>query len=118
MSEVAKREKYWWEHYPLHKLWCNDACPLVPRFQYRAGDEWNANGWHLHWLLLHCWALESFSFGVDAEISPHDGIYVGLIVPYIRVTVGIRHTWYGWQGKLARLLRRKPALKNEKGEYN
>ncbi len=65
MSEelVAKREKYWWEHYPLHQLWCNDACPLVPRFEYRKGDEWNANNWSLHWLIFHIWTLEHFSFG-------------------------------------------------------
>ena len=118
MSEGPCREKYWWEHYPLHKLWCNDACPIVPRFKYRPGDEYNSNNWSLHWLLIHMWSMEHFSFGVDAEIGPHDGIYVGCILPYLRITVGIRHTWYEWQSKLAQMLRRKPALKNEKGEYN
>jgi hypothetical protein len=118
MSGVAVREKYWWEHYPLHKLWCNDACPLVPRFKYRPGDEYNSNNWSLHWLLIHMWSMEHFSFGVDAEIGPHDGIYIGCILPYLRITIGIRHTWYSWQSKLAQILRRKPALKNEKGEYN
>lgn len=119
MSEekIAYREKYWWEHYPLHQIWCNNACPLVPRFEYRPGDEYNANNWHLHWLLLHCWTMEHFAIGVDAEIDPHNGIYVGCILPYLRVIVGIRHTWYSWQYKLWRLLRRKPAMKNEKGEY-
>ena len=48
MSEGPVRELNWWEHYPLHKVWCNDACPLFPRFDYRAGDEWNANNWSLH----------------------------------------------------------------------
>jgi len=95
MSEelVAKREKYWWEHYPLHQLWCNDACPLVPRFEYRKGDEWNANNWSLHWLIFHIWTLEHFSFGVDANLQS-DSISLG------------------------QLLRRRPALKNERGEYN
>lgn len=118
MSGMAVRERYWWEHYPLHQLWCNNACPLVPRFEYRAGDEYNSNNWSLHWLFFQCWTLEHFAFEVDAAISPHDGIYVGLIVPYLRITVGIRHTWYKWQSKLASLLRRKPALKNINGEYN
>ncbi len=116
MSEGPVREKYWWEHYPLHKIWCNDACPLMPRFEYRPGDEWNSNGWHLHWLIFHLWTLENFTFGVDAEVSPTE-IYMGAIVPYLRIIIGIRHTHYAWQYKLGRLLRRKPAKKNEKGEY-
>jgi hypothetical protein len=107
------REKYWWEYYPLHQIWCNDICPLVPRFQYRPGDEYNANNWSLHWLLIHMWSMEHFAIGVDAEIAPHDGIYVGCILPYLRITIGIRHTWYEWQSKLANVLRRKPAIKKE-----
>lgn len=112
-----KRDLNWWEHYPLHKIWCNDACPLVPRFEYREGDEFNANNWSLHWLIFNIWSMEHFSIGVDAEISP-DGFYVGAILPYLRVIVGVRHTYYSWQFKISRLLRRKPALKNERGEYN
>jgi hypothetical protein len=107
-DQVAHREKYWWEHYPLHKWWSNDACPLVPRFTYRKGDEYNTNNWDLHWLLIHIWSLDHFSFGIDAEIGPHDGAYVGCILPYLRITIGIRHTYYQWQWKLSNLLRRKP----------
>ncbi|NBP02675.1 MAG: hypothetical protein EBU90_21660 [Proteobacteria bacterium] len=120
MSEemVAKREKYWWEHYPLHKLWCNDVCPIVPRFEYRRGDEYNANNWSFHWLLLHCWSMEHFTIGVDAEASFSFGIYVGLLLPYLRITIGIRHPYWNWTMKLNEWLRRKPALKNERGEYN
>jgi hypothetical protein len=81
-----KRELNWWEHYPLHKLWCNDACPLVPRFEYRKGDEWNADNWSLHWLIFNIWTLEHFAFGLDAEVDPQ-GIYVGAILPYLRVIV-------------------------------
>jgi len=120
MSEelIAYRERYWWEHYPLHQIWCNNACPLVPRFEYRPGDEYNANNWSFHWLLLHCWTMEHFTIGFDAEIDPGSGVYVGFLLPYFRITIGIRHTYYAWQYKLGRLLRRKPVLKNEKGEYN
>lgn len=117
-DEIPKRELNWWEHYPLHQLWCNDACPLVPRFEYRKGDEWNADNWSLHWLIFHFWTLEHFSFQLDAGFCFSDGIYVGAVLPYFRIIVGIRHTYYEWQYKLSRMLRRKPALKNERGEYN
>ena len=116
--EVAKREKDWWEHHPLHKLWCNDACPLVPRFDYRPGDEWNANHWSLHWLIFRIWTMEHFSFGIDVNLQA-DSISVGFIVPYLRVIIGFHHMWqWTWSFKLGRMLRRKPALKNHKGEYN
>jgi len=120
MSEdmVAKREKYWWEHYSLHQLWCNDACPLVPRFNYRKGDEFNSNGWSLHWLIFHLWSLDNFAIGAEVEFSPSEGIWIGFILPYLRIFIGIRHTYYAWQYKIGRMLRRKPALKNDKGEYN
>ena len=117
MSEVACREMNWWENYPYHKIWCNDACPLVPRFHYRNGDEWNANNWSVHWLIFNIWSLEHFSFQFDGGISPHE-LYIGLILPYLRITIGFRHTYYNWQYKINKLLTRKPALRNEKGEYN
>lgn len=110
VSEVAKREKEWWEHYPLHKLWCNDLCPLVPRFHYRKGDEYNANRWSVHWLIFHVWSLENLSFGVDAGLS-FDEVYVGAIVPYLRIIVGIRSYYTGCTWKLTRFFRRKPAIK-------
>jgi hypothetical protein len=106
----ARREYYWWEHYPLHKVWCNDICPLVPRFTYRKGDEYNANNWGLHWLLLHVWTMEHASFAVDAEVSS-SCISVGVILPYLRISVGIRHAYYSWCYKLETLIRRKPAVK-------
>jgi hypothetical protein len=112
------REKDWWEYYPLHKIWCNDICPLFPRFYYYKGDELNANRWCLHWLFFTIWTMESFSFGIDAEISPSGGVWAGLILPYLRITVGIRHIHFDWQWKLDRWLRLKPAKKNENGEYN
>jgi hypothetical protein len=113
-----KRELNWWEHYPLHQLWCNDLCPLVPRFSYREGDEWNANNWSLHWLIFHIWTLEHFSFGLDVNLQA-DSISVGFIVPYLRVIIGFHHFWsYTWPMKLFHMLRRKPAKLNHNGEYN
>lgn len=118
MSEVEKREKYWWEHYPLHQLWCNDACPLVPRYEYRVGDEYNSNSWSLHWLIFKFWTLDRFSFNVGVNLSV-DSITIGLIVPYLRIFIGFHHMWHwSWLYKIDNMLRRKPALKNEKGEYN
>lgn len=106
-----KREKNWWEYYPLHKWWCNDLCPLVPRWSYRKGDKWNANNWSVHWLFFHVWSMEHFSFSIDAHISPDD-IYVGACLPYLRIIIGIRHTYYRWQMRLCDILRRKPAVKS------
>lgn len=115
---LPKRELNWWEHYPLHQVWCNDACPLVPRFEYRPGDEWNANNWSLHWLIFKLWTLEHVSFSVEANLQP-DSITIGFTIPYLRVFIGFHHMWqWTWLYKLGRVLRRRPALKNERGEYN
>jgi len=115
--QEPRREMYWWEHYPLHQIWCNTACPLVPRWHYRKGNEWNSNNWSLHWLLIHMWSMDHFSFEVDAGISP-DGIFVGFILPYLRIIVGIRHTYYQWQLKLSTFLRRKPAIDNPNRDWD
>lgn len=113
MSEYkACREMNWWEHYPYHKIWCNDLCPLVPRFHYRKGDEWNANNWTIHWLFFTVWSLEHASFGVDAALSFNE-IYVGAILPYLRITIGIRHVHNNFLYKLSKLASRKPAIKTE-----
>jgi hypothetical protein len=113
-EHVAYREKYWWEHYPLHQIWCNDVCPIVPRFEYRPGDEWNSNNWSVHWLLFHVWSLEHFSFGADINVS-FDGLSFGLILPYLRIIVGVRHQYYNWTMKINDLLRRKPAKEKTDG---
>jgi hypothetical protein len=112
-EEKPCRDKEWWEHYPLHKWWCNDVCPLVPRWHYRKGDEWNANNWSVHWLIFTVWSMEHFSFGVDAGLDPNE-LYVGAILPYLRITVGVRHCYSNWQSKLNEFLRRKPAIKEPK----
>jgi hypothetical protein len=117
-DQVPKRELNWWEHYPLHNIWCNDAFPLVPRFEYRPGDEWNANNFYLHWMIFHIWSLEHFAFNAEINIEPNS-ITIGFIVPYFRIFIGFHHVWqWTWLYKLGRFLRRKPALKNEQGEYN
>lgn len=117
MSEGPVRELNWWEHYPLHQLWCNDLCPLFPRFEYREGDEWNANNWSLHWLIFSFWTMEHASFGLDCGLSPNE-LYVGAVLPYFRITIGFRHVHNPWLYKFSNMIRRKPALKNERGEYN
>ena len=115
MKEQAYREKEWWEHYPLHKLWCNDLCPLVPRFHYRKGDKYNTNRWSVHWLIFNVWLMDHFSFGVDAGISITE-FYVGAILPYLRIVVGIRNVYSEWSWKLTQLLTRKPTIKNPDSE--
>ena len=115
MSEVAIREKYWWEKYPYHKVWCNDFCPLVPRWHYRKGNEYNANNWSLHWLLFSVWSMEHFSFGVDAGLAPNE-IYVGAILPYLRIVIGIRNVYSERMWKIQSFLQRKPAIKRKENE--
>lgn len=112
----VKREKAWWEYYPLHQIWCNDFCPLVPRFRYRKGDEWNANNYSIHWLFLHIWTMEHFSFGLDCELDTRR-IYVGAILPYLRITISIENTfWYKLTNFLNDLTYRKPAVKRKNDE--
>lgn len=113
----AYRDKEWWEDYPLHKLWCNDYCPLIPRYHFRAGDEFNANAYSLHWLIFHIWTMEHVSFGLDCGIELN-GIYVGACLPYLRITIGVRHVYSNFLYKFGRMIRRKPSKKNENGEYN
>jgi len=118
MSEPEQyRDKDWWEHYPYHKLWCNDYCPLVPRYKFRPGDEFNADAYSLHWLIFHIWTMEHVSFSLDCGIDLSE-IYVGAVLPYLRITIGVRHIYTEWTYKLSRMMRRKPAKKNENGEYN
>ena len=112
MSEVACREKEWWEHYPYHRIWCNDLCPLVPRFKYRKGDEWNPNNWYFHWLFFNVWTLENFSFGVDADIGPTNA-HIGAILPYLRIMVGVKCFWNKYTMAFEDLTRRKPAIKRK-----
>jgi hypothetical protein len=57
--------------------------------------------------------MEHFSFGVDAGLDPNE-LYVGAILPYLRITVGVRHCYSNWQIKLTEFLRRKPAIKEPK----
>jgi|LakMenE18May11ns_1017448.scaffolds.fasta_scaffold9884530_3 hypothetical protein len=99
MSNIVEphREKYWWEHYPLHKWWCNDYCPIVPRFHYYKEEKWNPSHFGFHWLLLRVWKLNSFSFEVDAEIS-FRCLQVGAILPYTRIVFGI--TDFGYSNHL------------------
>lgn len=91
-DSVAKREKHWWENYPLHKWWCNDHLPLVPRFTYRKADKFNAADFGFHWLIFHIWSLSHVSLQFDAEIDI-GRIGFGFCLPYLRVWIGIRELW-------------------------
>ena len=118
MSEPKQyRDMDWWERYPYHKLWCNDYCPLVPRYKFIPGDEFNADAYSFHWLIFHIWTMEHVSFSLDCGIDLSE-IYVGAVLPYLRITIGVRHIYTKWTYKLSRMMRRKPAKKNEEGEYN
>ena len=88
----CRRENNWWEHYPHHKLWCNDLCPLVPRFNYSPKDEHNSSNGGVHWLFFHIWTMSHVSLQFDAEISPNT-IGCGVILPYLRIFIGPRHMY-------------------------
>lgn len=83
----AGREMYWWEHYPLHKWWCNDYLPIVPRCSYSEKDEWNSSKFGVHWLIFNIWSMSHFSFGADVEVS-FDRITGGITLPFLRIMIG------------------------------
>jgi hypothetical protein len=105
------RDKEWWENYPLHKIWCNDYCPLVPRYKFRPGDELNSNAYSFHWLIFYFWTMDHVSFGLDCGIDLSE-IYVAASLPYLRITIGVRHIFTHFTYNLSRKFRRKPAKKN------
>lgn len=106
----CKRDLNWWEHYPLHKLWCHDLCPLVPRFWYRKKDEYNSWDAGVHWLIFNIWTMSHVSFQLDLEISP-DTIGCGVILPYLRIWVGPRHMYGPISQFFYKYLTRKGTLK-------
>ena len=112
---VAKREKHWWEHYPLHKLWCNDYLPLVPRFWYRKADKYNASNFGCHWLILHLWTMTHVSLEFDVGID-FDKIGFGFCLPYLRIWIGIRQLW-NFTYPLYRVFSRDPERRYDK-EYD
>lgn len=108
MSE-CKRELNWWEHYPLHKLWCNDLCPLVPRLSYRPRDEYNSWDASCHWLIFHFWTLSNVSLQFDLDLSP-SRIGFGFCLPYLRIWVGFAHMYGPVSAFFYKYLTRKGTL--------
>lgn len=106
------REIDWWENYPLHRIWCNDYCPLVPRFKHREANYYNTDAYSLHWLIFNVWNMDHVSFGIDASIG-FDEIYVGVILPYLRIVIGVRHIHNNFVYKMNRLFRRKSKADRE-----
>jgi hypothetical protein len=56
--------------------------------------------------------MEHVSFSLDCGIDLSE-IYVGAVLPYLRITIGVRHIYTEWTYKLNQRMRRKPAKKNE-----
>ena len=108
----AKRELEWWEHYPLHKWWCNDLCPIVPRFFHRKADRYNVSSFGLHWLIFHVRTLDDIRFGIDAEVDFWN-LRVGVSLPYLRIYIGFTHAVYNWNWKVSEFFRRKPKAEQE-----
>jgi len=96
---MMKREDPWWSH-PIF--------PLVPQFEYRKGDEWDANGWCFSWLWFRLWSLEHFALEISAEID-ESGVNVRASLPWLRVIVRVIPFPYSVSWKIFGRLRRKPA---------
>jgi len=108
------REKKWWEHYPLHQLWCNDQIPLVPRFEYRKGDELNTNNIYIHWLIFSIWTFDYFIFALDLKISFFD-ISLNITVPYLTIRIGFINFYNDYLIRINGLLRRKSPYEKKNG---
>src|SRR5262245_16922194 len=78
-SVVADARKRRW--------WNNAKFPLVPLFDYRHGDDWNAPDFNFSWLFLRVWTIMSPEVRVEVGIG-EDGIFVGGILVYLR--------WFIW----------------------
>jgi len=110
-ENTAYRVRRWWEYYPLHKWWCNDHCPIVPRLYTRKADKYNPSSFGFHWLVFHVWSMDHFSFGVDAEVSG-SRIMFGFILPYLRVCIGFMDL-YQFTRNIDNFLTRKPKQEQE-----
>lgn len=94
--DMTARVNPWWRH---------PVFPLVPQYQWRPGDEWNASNWFFSWLWFRIWSLEhlALSFGVELEDT---GLNVKAIIPYVRIVVRLIPTQWGWLN----WARRRPAV--------
>src|SRR5262245_60318271 len=101
----ARAERRTWYRWP--------PCPLVPMWEYRAGDKWNCDQWSFSWLLFRYWSLDhielSFSAGFDvcpgSVLGGGSAFRVGAILPYTRLLVSVPLP-LGW---LYRFQRQPPA---------
>jgi hypothetical protein len=107
-DEIAvKREKRWYEYYPLHKIWANEIFPLCPLLFYRKGDEYNEVRFGVHWLCFDLYTMSNFSFGITAELE-FERIGVGIHIPYLMAYIGIRNFFTRPTMFLTRLFSRSP----------
>lgn len=82
----------WWRH---------PAFPLVPQYEWRPGDEWNANNWSFSWLWFRIWSLEHFALELGVELES-TGLNVKAIIPWVRIVIRLIPLPEGWDSALRR----------------
>lgn len=75
-----KRPWYQWHRFPL-----------VPIINRRKGDKWNTDSWSFNWLFFSFWSLDhvTFEFEAGVKTSFDPCIFVGAVLPYLRVFVQV-----------------------------
>lgn len=67
----------------------NENFPLIPFIRIRKADQYNTRSFYFSWLFIKFWTLDSFSFEFSFVISEHWGIAFPIIIPYLRIVIGI-----------------------------
>lgn len=78
-GQVSMSPEYVW----TTKWWAfGGRFPLLPVFRFRAGNQYNTDGFHFQWLSFRVWSMDSvqlsFDIGIDDQIC-----WVKFFVPYL-----------------------------------
>lgn len=71
------RKRTWYRHYKF---------PLLPMFEYRPGDGWNAPDFNFSWLLLRVHTGMSPQFVLGLHLDEH-GVRLVAHLPYLYITL-------------------------------
>jgi len=63
--------------------------PLLPKLEFKKGDEYNTSGFTFKWLFIKCWSLDGFSFEFGVVFDSHFGLGLAIVLPYIRLILAI-----------------------------
>lgn len=60
--------------------------PLIPVYDTRPADEWNASAFSFSWLNLRIWSLNSFAFAAEFH-AEEIGLFLRFQLPYLNIYV-------------------------------